>query len=78
MNLKKFIMRKVFALEHSAWRQMKENYQIYLPYQFRPRVQSALRDWRVQKLQKIEWTCSADVWARVNICIQGETLIWHF
>ena len=47
-------MRKVFALEHSAWRQMKENYQIYLTYQFRPRVQSALRDWRVQELQKID------------------------
>ena len=25
-------MRKIFVVEHFAWRQMKENYQIYLPY----------------------------------------------
>ena len=25
----------MFVIEHSAWRQIKENYQIYLPYQFR-------------------------------------------
>ena len=31
-------------MEHSAWRQMKENYQIYLPYQFYWRPQSALWD----------------------------------
>ena len=31
---------KIFAVEHSAWRHMKENYQIYLPYQFCPRMQS--------------------------------------
>ena len=33
-------MRKVFALEHSAWRQMKENYRIYFPYQFHWRPHS--------------------------------------
>ena len=33
-------MRKIFAVEHSAWRQMKENYQIYLPYQFHWRPHS--------------------------------------
>ena len=27
-----FRTRKIFVVEHSAWRQMKENYQIYLPY----------------------------------------------
>ena len=32
--------RKIFVIEHSAWRQMKENYQIYLPYQFHWRPQS--------------------------------------
>ena len=36
--------RKVFVVEHSAWRQMKENYPIYLPYQFHWRPQSALGD----------------------------------
>ena len=36
--------RKIFVVEHSAWRQMKENYQIYLPYQFHWRPHSALRD----------------------------------
>ena len=34
-------MQKIFIVEHSAWRQMKENYQIYLPYQFHWRPQSA-------------------------------------
>ena len=33
-------MRKIFVVEHSAWRQMKENYQIYLPYQFHRRPKS--------------------------------------
>ena len=33
-------MRKIFVVEHSAWCQMKENYQIYLPYQFHWRPQS--------------------------------------
>ena len=33
-NLLKIITRKISVVEHSAWRQMKENYQIYLPYQF--------------------------------------------
>ena len=33
-------MQKTFVPETSAWRQMKENYQIYLPYQFRLRDQS--------------------------------------
>ena len=33
-------MQKICTVEHSAWRQMKENYQIYLPIQFCPRVQS--------------------------------------
>ena len=37
-------MRKIFIVEHSAWRQMKENYQIYLSYQFHWRPQSAGRD----------------------------------
>ena len=40
-NIEKFITRKIFVIEHSAWRQMKENYQIYLPYQFHRRPQSA-------------------------------------
>ena len=31
-------MQKRFVIEHSAWRQTKENYQIYLRYQFRLRV----------------------------------------
>ena len=33
-------MQKIFVVEHSAWRQIKENYQIYLSYQFhwRPHV----------------------------------------
>ena len=30
----------MFIVENSAWRQMKENYQIYLPYQFHWRPQS--------------------------------------
>ena len=37
-------MRKIFVIESSTWRQMKENNQIYLPYQFRLRVQSLDRD----------------------------------
>ena len=32
----------MFVVEHSAWRQMKENYQIYLPYQFHWRAHSPL------------------------------------
>ena len=31
-------------LENSTWRQMKENYQIYLPYQFRLRAHSVDRE----------------------------------
>ena len=30
----------MFIVEHSAWRQMKENYQINLPSQFHLRAQS--------------------------------------
>ena len=33
-------MRKIFAVEHFAWRQMKENYQIYVPSQFHWRPHS--------------------------------------
>ena len=43
-NLQKFITRKIFVVEHSAWRQMKENYQIYLPYQFHWRPHSVDRE----------------------------------
>ena len=38
-NQKEFIMRKIFVPEISVWRQMKENYQIYFPYQFHWRPQ---------------------------------------
>ena len=31
--------KKIFVVEHLALRQMKENYQTYLPYQFRWRPQ---------------------------------------
>ena len=34
----------MIVVDHSAWCQMKENYQIYLPYQFHSRAQSALGD----------------------------------
>ena len=34
--------RVKFVVEHSAWRQMKENYQIYLPFQFYLRDQSVV------------------------------------
>ena len=34
--------KQIFVAECSAWRQMKENYQIYLPYQFHWRPQLAL------------------------------------
>ena len=37
-------MQKIFVVEHSAWRQIKENYPINLPYQFHWRPQSALGD----------------------------------
>ena len=37
-------MRKIFVVEHSAWRQMKENYQIHLPCQFHLRGQLVDRD----------------------------------
>ena len=37
----KSITRRIFVVENSAWRQMKMNYQIYLPHQFRLRDQSA-------------------------------------
>ena len=33
-------MRKIFVIEHSAWCQMKENYWIFLPYQFHWRAHS--------------------------------------
>ena len=33
-------MQKIFVIESSIWRQMKENYQIYLPYQFHWRAHS--------------------------------------
>ena len=36
-------MRKILAVEHFAWCQMKKNYQIYLPFQFHLRAQSAGR-----------------------------------
>ena len=36
--------QKIFVVEHSAWCQMKENYQIYLLYQFCLRDQSVDRD----------------------------------
>ena len=36
--------QKIFVVEHSAWRQMKENYQIDLPYKFHWRAQSAQGD----------------------------------
>ena len=36
-----FLLR---VLEHSAWRQMKKNYQIYLPYQFHRGPQSVDRE----------------------------------
>ena len=36
--------QKIFFSKTSVWRQMKENFQIYLPYQFCPRVQSARWD----------------------------------
>ena len=48
--MEKFITRKIFVVEHSAWRQMKENYQIYLPYQFHWRAQSV--DWDAQLSHK--------------------------
>ena len=31
-KIKKNMTQKIFVVEPSAWRQMKENYQIYLPY----------------------------------------------
>ena len=40
ISLWKIITQKIFVVEHSAWHKMKENYQIYLPYQFCPKVQS--------------------------------------
>ena len=42
--IEKLITRKIFVVENSAWRQMKENYQIYLPYQFCLRAHSLGRD----------------------------------
>ena len=37
-------MQKILVPETFAWCQMKENYKIYLPYQFHWRPQSALGD----------------------------------
>ena len=37
---KKNTAQKIFVVEHSAFCQMKENYQIYLPYQFHQRPHS--------------------------------------
>ena len=34
INFLKIITWKIFVSEHSAWRQMKENYQNYLPFRF--------------------------------------------
>ena len=42
----KFITKKMFVVEHSAWRQIKENYQIYLPYQF------PMRKWKLYQKVK--------------------------
>ena len=36
--------KKIFIVENSAWRQIKENYQIYLAYQSYRRPQSSGRD----------------------------------
>ena len=49
-NLKEFITHEIFVIEHSAWCQMKENYQIYLLYQFHWNPQSV--DWQPQLMQK--------------------------
>ena len=38
-KIEKFITRKIFVVEHSAWRQMKENYLIILLNQFHLRPQ---------------------------------------
>ena len=39
--IENIITGKIFVTEHSALRKMKENYQIYLPYQFHLRPRSA-------------------------------------
>ena len=36
----KILTRKMFNIEHSAWFQVKENYHIYVPYQFYLRIHS--------------------------------------
>ena len=41
-NLWKIITLTILVLEYFAWRQIRENYKIYLPYKFHRRPQSAV------------------------------------
>ena len=54
-KIEKFITKKIFIFENSVWRQMKENYQIYILYQFYWKPQSALWDHETHNFLIRKW-----------------------
>ena len=84
-------MQKIFVVEHSAWRQMKENFQIYLPYQFCLRVQSVNGDaqlshekmktlffWNMSKSRRLTLTFFPTMFSTVLFNTMFNTIISAF
>ena len=72
----KIITPKIFVLKHSAWRQMKENYQNYLLYKFLLRPQSARWD---SQLPHKKWKpCFSGICQKVEDWLRLFSPIRHY